>query len=300
VAAAVVGATDAVVCLDEAAAAAHRALTAAIAERADAVAVRVIPVPGRYAAGEETALVSLVNGGLAKPQFVPPRPFERGVGGRPTLVDNVETLAHLALVARYGPDWFRGLGTRTHPGSMLATVSGAVAHPGVVEAACGTPVGELLAVAGGATEPLAAILLGGYFGTFVPAGAALGRPVDLDVGAGIIVALPTSACGLVEVARLARWLAGQSAGQCGPCVNGLPAIAGGVEALAAGQMNHQVVTNLQRRLAMVPGRGACHLPDGVSRLIASGLNTFASEIEAHAAGYCTATTHAAVLPLPGP
>lgn len=211
----------------------------------------------------------------------------------------METLAHLALVARYGPEWFRSLGTTSHPGSMLATISGAVAHPGVVEAACGTSVRELLAVAGGVTEPLAAIVLGGYFGTFVTAGAALDRPVDLGVGAGIIVAFPASACGLVEVARLARWLAGQSAGQCGPCVNGLPAIAGGVEALVAGHRNHEVVTNLQRRLALVPGRGACHLPDGVSRLIASGLNTFASEIEAHADGYCTAATHSAVLPLPG-
>jgi len=109
---------------------------------------------------------------------------------------------------------------------------------------------------------------------------------------------PAAACGLVEVARVARWLAGQSAGQCGPCVNGLPAIAGGVEALVAGRMTGEVVTSLQRRLASVLGRGACHLPDGVSRLIASGLNTFSAEIQAHAAGYCTAATHSAVLPLP--
>jgi NADH:ubiquinone oxidoreductase subunit F (NADH-binding) len=262
------------------------------------VPVRVATVPNRYVSGEETALVNLLNGGPAKPGFVPPRPFERGVHDRPTLIDNVETLAHLALIARYGSDWFQSLGTPATPGSMLVTMSGAVTRPGVVEAACGTTVGDLFSIAGGPTEPLSAVLLGGYFGTWYPPEAAWGHPVDLTVGAGVIVAFPASACGLLEVARLARWLAGQSAGQCGPCVNGLPAIAGGVEALAQGRMTPEVVTNLQRHLAVVLGRGACHLPDGVSHVIASGLNVFSPEIEAHRTGRCLARRPAPILPLP--
>lgn len=282
-----VGATEAIVCIDRNARAAQRALVAAIGQRADEVAVRVELVPNRYVAGEETALVNLLNGHDAKPQFVPPRPFERGVHGRPTLVDNVETLAHLALIARFGAAWFRWIGTTDHPGSMLVTISGAVARPGVLEAACGTPLSELLAVAGGACEPLSAVLLGGYFGTWMPAHAAMARPVDLTVGAGAIVAFPASACGLVELARLARWLAGQSAGQCGPCIHGLPAIADGVEAVAQGRVG-EVEADLRRWLTIVPGRGACHLPGGVSRLIATGLDTFAAEIQAHRGGYCTA------------
>ncbi|MDQ6614531.1 MAG: SLBB domain-containing protein [Actinomycetota bacterium] len=299
VAAAAVGATEAIVCVDQVAGGAHRALAAALAERVDQVPVRVAPVPCRYVTGEETALVNWLNGGPAKPTLVPPRPFQQGVHGRPTLIDNVETLAHLALIARYGGAWFRSVGTATAPGSMLVTISGAVARPGVVEAACGTPLSELVAVAGGITEPLSAVLLGGYFGTWQPPETAWGSTLDLNVGAGVIVAFPASVCGLVEVARLARWLAGQSAGQCGPCTNGLPAIAGGVEALAQGQLTADVAANLRRRLTMVVGRGACHLPDGVSRVIASGLNAFSSEIEAHRRGRCTATRQHQVLPLPG-
>jgi len=298
VAARIVGATDAIVCIDEAAGSVARAVATALAERADRVPVRLVTVPNRYVSGEETALISWLNGGLAKPTMVPPRPFERGVHDRPTLIDNVETLANLALIARYGDGWFHSLGSSAAPGSMVVTISGAVALPGVLEAATGTSIGQLLAAAGGETEELSAVLLGGYFGTWLPPDRARARLLDLSVGAGVIVAFPASVCGLVEVARLARWLAGQSAGQCGPCVNGLPAIADGVEALAKGRMTDEVVTNLKRRLALAPGRGACHLPDGASRVITSGLNTFASEIQAHAQGHCRAERRAAILPLP--
>src|SRR5262249_53754083 len=88
--------------------------------------------PG-YVGGQETALVSALNGGPARPTFAPPLPFERGVRRRPTLVQNVETLAHLALIARHGAGWFRQLGTELDPGSALVTLSGAVDAPGVYE-----------------------------------------------------------------------------------------------------------------------------------------------------------------------
>ena len=197
-------------------------------------------------AGQASAVVRWIQRGVPAPTATPPRLAQRGLRGAPTLVQNVETLAHLALIARYGAAWFRSAGTPAEPGTMLVTVLGAVREPGVLEIGIGTPVGQVLEQAGGASAPLQALLLGGYFGTWVDAAEALDRPfssaglADLGAGpgAGLIAALPADACGLRETARLARYLAGESAGQCGPCRFGLPAIAGEV-GTAGGRPRHR-------------------------------------------------------------
>jgi NADH:ubiquinone oxidoreductase subunit F (NADH-binding) len=307
-----IGANEAFLCVPDDEAALHRDLIDAVAARdtsgSDAVHVRLIRVPPGYVASEESALVHLLNGGQAVPTFVPPRPFERGVRGRPTLVHNVETLAHIALIARYGPGWFRGLGTRAAPGSALVTVSGAVRRPGVHEIALGTGMSELLAVAGGPAAPPQAILAGGYFGGWLPATAALAAPVsdpDLraagaSLGAGIVAVLPESACGIAETARIARYLAGQSAGQCGPCVRGLPAIADALEQIAWRGRDARTNHWLGQLLGLVAGRGACHLPDGVTRLVASALRTFAPDVRQHVRrGPCDRARRPPTLPPPG-
>src|SRR5205807_6076415 len=174
---------------------------AAIAEREAAgmvVPVRLVVTPGSYLAGEESALVRFLNGGPAKPTFVPPRPFERGVARRPTLVQNLETLAHLALIGRHGPDWFREAGTAHEPGTALVTLSGGVGAPGVYEIGLGTSLHDLLVAAGGATAPVRAILVGGYFGSWLELGVARDlilheehlRPLGGGLGSGVIAILP--------------------------------------------------------------------------------------------------------------
>ena len=158
----------------------------------------------------------------------------------PTLVNNVETLAHIALIARHGDRWFRSAGVPGAAGTMLVTVDGAVARPGVYEVELGTPIGAVLMSAGGLTERPQAILTGGYFGTWLPVDLAWQLPLthrDLKaaggaLGAGIIIALPDTSCGLAETARVVRYLAGETAGQCGPCVFGLPALADALADLA--------------------------------------------------------------------
>ena len=138
-------------------------------------------------------------------------------------MQNAETLAHLALIARYGPAWFRELGTPEEPGSALVTISGAVGEPGVYEVELGTPLRALLDQAGGTDEPLRALLVGGYFGTWIGADDVDRlrllnvdlRRVGASLGARAVVALPVSACGVCETARAARYLAAESAGQCG-------------------------------------------------------------------------------------
>ena len=257
--------------------------------RRDGVPVEVHELPHYYVSSEETSLVRWLNGGEARPLGGRERPFERGVRRRPTLVDNVETLAHLALIARFGPAWFRQAGRPEAPGTMLATVSGAVDRPGVYEIEVGTPVADVLAWSR-VREPAGAVLIGGYFGTWHDladvAAAGMSAPqlrrAGASPGAGVLIALPEGACGLSETARVLGYLAGQSAGQCGPCAFGLPAIADDFAQLAQARASGAVLERLDRRLGALPGRGACRHPDGAVRLAASALTAFAPDVHAHA------------------
>jgi NADH:ubiquinone oxidoreductase subunit F (NADH-binding) len=223
------------------------------------------------------------------------------------LVNNVETLAHIALIARHGDRWFRSAGVSGAPGTMLVTVSGAVTKPGVYEVELGTPIGAVLMTAGGLTERLQAILTGGYFGTWLPVDVAWQLPLthrDLKaagaaLGAGIIIALPDGACGLAETARVVRYLAAESAGQCGPCVFGLPALADAVADLAY-QGQPRSASQADTLLGLVEGRGACKLPDGATQLVRSALETFAADAYWHEEdGPCMGIQRRPVLPVPG-
>ena len=295
-AAGAVGAANVVVKVGEHAAGSLRALEVALSLRSDPVAIELVAGPEGYVAGEESAVVHYLNDAVAKPTFVPPRPFERGVRGRPTLVQNPETLAQIALVARYGPAWYRELGTDSDPGSALVTISGAVSSPGVYELAFGTPMNDLLAAAGGSTEPLRALLVGGYFGTWVHAADALRlrlaredlRSVGCSLGSGVLIALGVSSCGLHESARVVDYLASQTAGQCGPCVYGLRAIADSIGALAAGVAHDRERERVLRWTTEIRGRGACHHPDGAARFVESALAVFGDELDGHRRHRCSA------------
>lgn len=312
-AAAAVGAAEAVVVVDRFAHDARVAIENAIEERRvarlDRVALRTVDSPTRFLAGEESALVHWLNGGPAKPTFVPPRPFQRGVGGRPTLVQNVETLAHVALIARFGDAWFRGIGTPSEPGSSLVTIRGAVRHPGVLEIGLGTRMAAVIEAAGGVTEEISAFLVGGYFGTWLAAadgwGLALSdeavRAAGGGLGSGVVVALPATSCGVVETAAVVGYLAEETAGQCGPCVHGLNAIADAMASIADGDIGRDTVARLRRWIGDVSGRGACHYPDGAVRFVASALDVFAGEIDRHERrGACSMARRTQVLAVPHP
>lgn len=308
-----VGADELIVCVEASAGAALRSLTLALSEReragGDALRIGVQTVPAGYVSGQESALVNLCNGGPAKPTLTPPMPFQRGVRRRPTLINNAETLAHLTLIVRHGPRWFRALGTPADPGSALLTLSGAVPHPGVYEIEHGAPLQSLIEAAGGTTSPIRAVLLGGYGGTWLD-GASIPELLlsndrlasgGASLGAGVIVLLSAEACPVAEVTRATRWLAEQSSGQCGPCVNGLDAIAGALEEVLAGQPSAGVGKRIARWSTLAKGRGACRHPDGVVSFVASALEVFAEELADHARhGPCDACVGPHVLPLPTP
>ncbi|HEY6497015.1 MAG TPA: NADH-ubiquinone oxidoreductase-F iron-sulfur binding region domain-containing protein [Trebonia sp.] len=283
-----------------------RRLSQAIREREarniDRVPVQLARAPARFLSGQETALLNHLAGGPAVPTFMPPRITERGLGNVPTLVQNVETLAHLALVARNGPGWFRQVGTDEEPGSMLATVRRADGRARVTEVPLGIPLDGLA----GDLPETGAVLIGGYHGTWIGQGEA--RRLTLDnrslaaagarVGAGIVVALPPDRCGLVETARVVRYLALESAGQCGPCLNALPRIAAALAEIAGGRFRPRALDDLERWSGLVTGRGACHHPDGTTRFVASALRTFAAEVGRHQRGRCSATSAEPFLPVP--
>ncbi|HUJ07935.1 MAG TPA: NADH-ubiquinone oxidoreductase-F iron-sulfur binding region domain-containing protein [Streptosporangiaceae bacterium] len=285
----------------------HDHLARALAERAsagaDLIGTDLVLAPEEFLAGEESALADRLSGGSGLPGFKQVPVFRRGVGGRPTLVQNAETLAHLALIARYGAGWFAALGTPDEPGTMLCTVHAADGGVHVTEAALGTPLRALT----GTGPDVQAVLCGGYHGAWLNgqdaarlrlANADL-RPAGAFTGAGVLAALPAGRCGLAETARVARYLALESAGQCGPCFNGLPRIAAALGELAGPRPDRAVLADLTRWSGLVAGRGACKHPDGTVRFVASALSVFAAEADAHLRGRCTAATAEPFLPLPG-
>ena len=281
-------------------------LEEAIAERR-ARDVAVVTLPEHYLAGQETALVSAVAGGPLKPRVVPPFPADEGLRRRPTLIQNAETFAHLALIARHGSGWFQSAGSESSPGSMLITLGGAIVRPGVYEVRGGSAIADVLEMAGGVRGVLRAILVGGYFGMWLGPQA---RDMRLDasrlarhgasLGTGVIVVLDDNHCPVAEVARVATWMASQSAGQCGPCSHGLPAIAGELRAIANGAATKHSHRLLQRWGAMGQRRGACHHPDGTARFVLSALEVFHDEFRRHErSGPCQLCNAPAALRVPG-
>jgi NADH:ubiquinone oxidoreductase subunit F (NADH-binding) len=248
----------------------------AIGERRDCARVRVAQAYGGFVGGEARALLRGLSGGPAIP---PGRRIHLTQHG--TLLSNVETFAHIAVALRLGPHRYRESGTHAEPGTTLLTLGGAVARPGVVEIPIGTPLGIVLGAAGAAAPQ--AVVVGGYHGSWQAPRPDFQLCHATGLGAGVISVLDGSTCALGELARVAGWLAAQSARQCGPCRFGLPALARDVAGVAAGI---DVAAAFHHAQA-VDGRGACHHPDGAVRFVTSGLRLLREETVRHrTAGGC--------------
>ncbi|MGA7987399.1 MAG: NADH-ubiquinone oxidoreductase-F iron-sulfur binding region domain-containing protein [Candidatus Dormiibacterota bacterium] len=292
IAAETIGADTVVIYLSRPAGGARRALREALAERRRHgirdLPVRMVATKHRYVAGESSSVVRRVNGGPSKPSFAPPHPSERGVSGRPTLVQNAETLVHAALIARHGDEWFRERGTNQSPGTGLVTVSGAVQQPGVYEVDLGSSLVDAVSAAGGVVSMPRAVLIGGYAGTWHDPRSSphiVLSPDDSSLGCGIIGVLGSDGCALTEAAHIVEYLAGESAGQCGPCLYGLRDIAEAMSRLAIGRADRGDVVRIHRWGEQIDGRGACHHPDGAVRNVASALETFADDVDRHLGGH---------------
>ncbi|WP_208430714.1 NADH-ubiquinone oxidoreductase-F iron-sulfur binding region domain-containing protein [Aeromicrobium yanjiei] len=255
--------------------------------------LRVVVVDPTYVAGEETAAVQAINGGPALPMDKPPRPFEVGVGARPTLVSNVETLANLPLIQRLGFEDYRAVGTPTCPGTFLLTLSGA-AEPGLYEVPFGITLVDVLTWAGTDSDGVVGALVGGYFAGVVgeeimtiPLDYESLRTIGSGLGCGAIALLDPSTCVVDVSAAVMSYFARENAGQCGSCFNGTAAMSGVLQGLRDQTASLADVERLSAWSVNLRGRGACGTLDGATNIAATLLAKFPEAVDEHVAGRCT-------------
>jgi NADH:ubiquinone oxidoreductase subunit F (NADH-binding) len=258
----------------------------------DSVDMEIVEAPNLFLAGQESAAVNTINNrNPGRPSFTGITAVrECGVGGRPTLVQNVESLAHVALIARFGSAWFRRVGTHESPGTALLTVTGRWPEPRIIEAPLGLPLQQVLGLSPGDAGSFQALLLGGYGGGWVPMADAMVMPLTEEaarehgasIGPGVVALLPSQVCSLSEVSRVVTYLESQGAGQCGPCVNGLAGLANSMEALAFQPSSLRGgASPILAHCDLIEGRGACRHPDGVTRFVRSALRVFSDHVASH-------------------
>jgi NADH:ubiquinone oxidoreductase subunit F (NADH-binding) len=258
------------------------------------VAVTVVTVDAGYVAGEESAAVRVINGGPAKPTDKPPRTFEHGVGGLPTAVCNVETLANLPFLLQHGSPAYRAVGTSTSPGTFLATVTGGGRPAALYELPHGTPFPALLELYGVPADGVRGVLMGGYFAGLMNR-EVLDTTLDHEtmrrLGSGLgcgAIALITEECPIAVAAAVMAYFDRENAGQCGSCFNGTAAMAAVGGALRDGAATAEDVTRLERWSVVLRGRGACATLDAATNVASTLLRSFPQEVARHLDNSCSA------------
>jgi NADH:ubiquinone oxidoreductase subunit F (NADH-binding)/ferredoxin len=292
-----VGAKLGYVCVDEDANEAAAQMSAALDGARgnllpDDAEIRFQRVPTRYVAGEETALISVIEGFEPLPRIRPPYPTEVGVFGRPTLVQNVETLAQLAVAAAMGAAGFRAAGTPDSPGSGVFSVGAFGGEFTVTEIEFGRSLASVLDEHG-LLSGARAVLVGGYAGGLLAPDtldvaltpAAL-RAAGASLGTKSVQVLGPNDCPVRVAAEIVRYFGEQTANQCPPCHRGLPDMAAILDDLEKGTAGGDTLGELERFMATLSGRGVCRLPDGAARVVLSLLSNFADVVAAHADGGC--------------
>ena len=230
------------------------------ARRLDPIDIEIVEAPDTFLAGQETAVVNQLGGAGAALPIVPGLTTirERGVGGRPTLVQNVETLAHVALIARFGGGVVPGGRHRRDTRARCSLTVTRHDGPVIVEAVLGSSLRQSARVSDRTSSPATrGVLLGGYGGGWVSPRAfgelavseKAARRVGATLGAGVVALLPGDVCPLAEMADVVRYMEGQGAGQCGPCVHGLAELADVLERLAYGRPGAACAPSVSSRCA---------------------------------------------------
>src|ERR1700759_586188 len=284
---------------------ANRSVEAAIeAEPGLRKLARVVQMPERFISGESGALVRGINGKRPIPPGRKVLAADFGVADLPTLLSNAATFAQLAVLALLGPERYAAVGTPEEPGTVLLSVGGSAATPAGSEVPPGVPRAAALDICQAPAGD--GVLVGGYHGMWLPAGTAYVVPVSREglaavggtLGSGIVLPLGDGTCPLGEVSRIASYLAGESAGQCGPCKLGLPSIARALASIVDGSGGIEALDGARRGAAAVNGRGAFSPPDGTPRFVLSALEVFTEDLAAHVFHSTCGRPVRGVLPLP--
>ena len=268
------------------------ALETALASGTFDVVITVVTVAPGYVAGEETAAVRAVNGGPAKPTDKPPRPFEHGVGGHPTLVSNVETLANLPFVLRHGPEAYRSVGTSASPGTFLVTITGAGRPASLYELPHGVAFTDVLLQHGVSPDQVVGVLMGGYFAGLLNSDvldATLDHESMRRLGSGLgsgAVAILTDDCPVAVAASVMAYFDRENAGQCGSCFNGTAAMSAVTGALRDGSATAEDLGRLERWSVVLRGRGACATLDAATNVARTLMQQFPQIVARHVNGEC--------------
>lgn len=267
------------------------ALRTALGERSDPLRARVHVAERRFIAGQSTAVIELMSGRANLPVTSVTPSAVHGYRGKSTVLSNAETWAQVGQLVLSGPAAFRALGTVEEPGTTLFTLASVHEPPQVMEVEFGTPLVDILPEKRRGLP----LLIGGFHGSWARWSEVQRASVSVDhmielgfpLGAGVLLTVSDDDCPVSLTTKIVSHLASQSAGRCGPCFNGLPALADALRAVQEGRGGRARVEELS---AMVTGRGACSHPDGTVRLVNSLLARFADDVDRHATSRATAFT----------
>ncbi|WP_126454620.1 NADH-quinone oxidoreductase subunit NuoF [Sulfuriflexus mobilis] len=246
---------------------------------------------GAYICGEETALLESLEGKKGQPRFKPPFPANFGLYGKPTTINNTETLASIPVIIRNGAEWFLNLGKPNNGGEKLFSISGHVNKPGNFEIPLGTPFSELLEMAGGVRNghQIKAVIPGGSSMPVLPGDVMMGLDMDYDsiqkagsyLGSGAVIVMDETTCMVKALLRLSRFYYMESCGQCTPCREGTGWMYRVLERIENGQGRPEDLELLESAAGQIAGHTICAFGEAAAWPVQSFLKHFREEFEYH-------------------
>lgn len=246
---------------------------------------------GAYICGEETALLESMEGKKGQPRFKPPFPANFGLYGRPTTINNTETLASVPAIMRNGGEWFLNLGKPNNGGVKLFSVSGHVNSPGNFEIPMGTPFKDLLELAGGVRDghKLKAVIPGGSSMPVLPADVIMECTMDYDslskagsgLGSGGLIVMDDSTCMVDALLRISRFYYAESCGQCTPCREGTGWLWRIIQRIEHGKGRPEDLDRLVQTANRIEGRTICAFGDAAAWPVTSFIERYREEFEYH-------------------